>query len=153
MELLPNDDDWSCFLDHDAMLTTHNWYVQIEFIVKKYPQYGLFACNTNRISNGAQATKDVDRFNHDIFYSRIIGKKLQQKYYDNVTEMPRAISGVLMLTNKAVWKKTQGFRDGSLGVDSDYDGQVREIAGYQTGLMEGVYVYHWYRAKLDTLKP
>ena len=33
MEMLPNDDDWGCFVDHDAMFTTPTWYNMINKIV------------------------------------------------------------------------------------------------------------------------
>jgi hypothetical protein len=29
-----SDDDWACFLDHDAMFTTLDWYKQLEDIVE-----------------------------------------------------------------------------------------------------------------------
>ena len=50
-----------------------------------------------------------------------------------------------MLFPKRVWLQTAGFKDGFLGVDNDFDKQVREL-GYGTYIMKGVYVYHWYRA-------
>ena len=55
------------------------------------------------------------------------------------------ISGVVILIAKEVWKKTLGFTDGFLGVDSDIDQKTREL-GYKTYIMDGVYCYHWYRA-------
>lgn len=149
MQLLPNDDDWACFLDHDAMFTTHNWYEQLETIIQKYPEYGLFTAKTNRIGHSIQKVRGIDIHNHDMKYSRQMGLELQEKYYDKVTEMPRVISGVLMLTKKSVWKATKGFKDGFLGIDSHYDGQVRKLAGYKVGLMEGFFVYHWYRERLS----
>lgn len=151
MELLPNEDDWACFLDHDAMYTTHNWYNQLESIIEKYPDYGLFTSKTNRISNGAQITYGVGKHIHDMKFHRAKGYELQEEYFDLVTEMPRTISGVVMLTKKAVWKAAGGFKDGFLGVDSNYDGRVR-AAGYKVGLMEGVFVYHWYREKVAHLE-
>ena len=34
MELLPNDDDWACFLDHDAIFTPATWYKQLNALIQ-----------------------------------------------------------------------------------------------------------------------
>ena len=55
-----NDDDWVCFLDHDATFTVGNWYLQLEEILKENPEYGLFSCYTNRIGQKAQKINGID---------------------------------------------------------------------------------------------
>jgi len=48
-----SDDDWACFLDHDAMFTTLDWYKQIEEIIEELSlgdrPVGLLTTFTNRI--------------------------------------------------------------------------------------------------------
>jgi hypothetical protein len=53
MHLL-QDEDRACFIDHDAMFTTVDWYDQIEHIVDKYLDAGMFTAKTNRIKNRKQ---------------------------------------------------------------------------------------------------
>lgn len=149
MEIL-DEDDWACFLDHDAMFTTKDWYHQIEEIVEIHKDYGLFTCNTNRIGNPHQKPFKVDQNNHDIKYHRQIGQQVQDANRHVIRDVTKGqlISGVVLLINKKTWKKVGGFKPGFLGVDNDIHAKVR-MAGDKVGIMDGVYVYHWYRGDND----
>ena len=70
MELLPNDDDWACFLDHDAMFTTSNWYHQLETIIKNNPDVGAFGARTNRVANTFQLVGNINLMSNDLEYHR-----------------------------------------------------------------------------------
>ena len=145
------DDDWACFLDHDAMFTTENWYHQLESIIKKHPAFGLFAAKTNRIGGDAPQKAKVDRDNHDIKYHRRIGQEIQNCHYDSIAllnEKSRLISGVVILIKKSTWKKVGGFKDGFFGIDNDIHSRCL-AHGYKVGVMKGVYVYHWYRGEIS----
>ena len=165
MECLPSDDDWGCFLDHDAMFTTNDYMVQMHDIIKRNPNIGAFGARTNRVGYSWQLVGNIDIDNHDIKYHRAIGKHLQTKYYDRLScgasfqhpksppskfsgfliKQPR-FSGTLILVKKATWKKINGFKtNGFLEVDDDFR---RRLAIHKTAfaIMDGVYVYHWYRA-------
>jgi hypothetical protein len=152
MKMVP-DDDWVCFLDHDAMFTTGDWYKQLEEIVsiaEKTPdnKIGLLTSLTNRIGNEEQIIfkKDSEEAkNHDMYFHRKWGRSQQKYHRTSLQKAKNLISGVVMLFPKKVWLKTNGFKDGFLGVDNDFDQQVRR-AGYSTYIMKGVYTYHWYRA-------
>jgi len=148
MQMLP-EGDWACFLDHDAMFTTLDWYQQLEEIIDglklSHPQAGLLTTCTNRIGNFEQRISGIEPQNHDIYYHRKIGKQRQIEYGNSLRECEYLISGVVILISKEVWKKTVGFTDGFLGVDRDIDQKVRDL-GYKTYIMDGVYCYHWYRA-------
>ena len=151
MELLPNNDDWGCFLDHDAMFTTKNWYHQLEDIIKKYPNIGAFGARTNRINSTYQLVGNIDVYNHDMFYHREIGEHIQKKYYYNLfapdrNTAQRGFSGVLILIKKSQWKEMGGFkRHGFNHVDNDIRWRL-EALGKPIYIMNGVYVYHWYKA-------
>lgn len=54
--------------------------------------------------------------------------------------MNTLISGVVILISKEVWKQTDGFSNGFLGVDNDIDRKIREL-GYESYIMDGVYCY------------
>lgn len=144
-----SDDDWACFLDHDAMFTTLNWYKQLENIVESLSFSNrdarlLTAC-TNRIGNPEQVVEGIEAQNHDIYYHRKIGKQRQVEYGSSLRECKILVSGVVILISKETWKQTGGFSDGFLGVDKDIDNKIREL-GYKSYIMDGVYCYHWYRA-------
>src|SRR5262245_56851390 len=149
MALLPKDDDWACFIDHDAMFTTRDWYGQLTQIVRRHRDAGCFTAMTNRIGNPVQVhgylrTRTISS-NHDISHHRQVGARLKRRFGADVVPLDerRLMSGVVILTKKSVWKRV-GFAPGFLGVDGEYHrGCLRN--GYPVYLMRGVYVYHWYR--------
>jgi len=144
MALLPNDDDWCCFLDGDAMFLTPDFGHQIQEIVTENTEYDLFTCMTNRVGTKYQCVEDMWQTN-DIEKHREVAE-----YYngndlilDITTYAP--LSGVMILLNKKAWRESGGFtHKGMLGVDNSIHYNVRN-AGMKVGLMLGVYVYHWYR--------
>lgn len=146
------EDDWVCFLDHDAMFTTRYWYHQLEEIIEKNPDIGLFSCMTNRIGNGFQRMNPVmPSTNHNIHDHRTLGNSLYKNFLCTINKYKTSetlYSGVILLTSKKVWKKVGGFKDGFLGVDNDYHQRCID-SGLDTALMPGVYVYHWYRGDGD----
>lgn len=142
------ENDWVCFLDHDATFTTLYWYHQLEDIIKTHPSIGLFTAVTNRIGQTAQVISSVDQNNHDIAYHRKIGESLQQSYALDVEVLDDfniLLSGVVILISKKTWIKTGGFKDGFLSVDRDIHRKCLDN-NISVGLMKGFYVYHWYRA-------
>jgi GT2 family glycosyltransferase len=155
MELLPTDDDWACFIDHDAMFTTRDWYAQLTRVVTRHSDAGCFTAMTNRISNRAQvygATRygrASPNANHDIRYHRRIGARLEKQFGSEVVPLTdrQMMSGVVILTRKSVWRQI-GFAPGFLGVDWQYHRDCLRL-GYTVYLMRGVYVYHWYRGDGD----
>lgn len=154
MKLLPNDDDWACFIDHDAMFTTPDWYHQLNDIIKAHPEYSCFTVMTNRAYATWQIPEHTDSLNHEIGYHRSVGGRLQMENYSNVqdvTEPPTVpFSGVMILYKKSTWKKVpfQKYADNRItGVDNLLHITLRD-KGYKLGLMRGVYLYHWYRMRL-----
>jgi GT2 family glycosyltransferase len=150
MEIIPKG-DWACFLDHDATFTTRYWYYQLEEVIRRYPDIGLFTSLTNRIGQQKQVVGGVDRESHDIAYHRKIGSELYNKHYDTVFDFnnpSNLLSGVVILISKDTWKKVGGFIDGFLGVDNDIHSKCLSN-NIKVGLMGGVYVYHWYRGDKD----
>lgn len=78
------DDDWVCFVDHDAVFTTRTWYQQLCEAVEEHPEAGLFGVMTNRVGNPEQEILlDVargGRDNHDMRYHRKIGAALAEDW-------------------------------------------------------------------------
>ena len=151
MELLPNDDDWAILMDHDIMFTTYDWYNQICDIIKKYDgtleDLGMLVVVTNRIGNAYQRIYNSQLVqSNDVKVHRDFGKKLYKEKYDTLRRFSQGgMSGLVMVLKKSVWKQTNGYReDGILGVDNNIHSRIRKL-GKEIYIMEGVYVYHWYR--------
>lgn len=145
MSLIP-EQDYACFMDNDAMLTTYGAPEQLYRIVEKYPECGLFVAMANRI--GCIWQRAGNWKSDNIKEHRIFGERLQKQFYDSVRDVTNEripFSGFLILINKRVWKKVGGFKeDGILGVDNDMHLRAR-AAGERIYLMQGLFIFHWYR--------
>jgi len=143
--------DWGCFIDHDAMFTTKQWYQQLEQAIATHPDAGVFTGITNRIGNPDQLRTGLPLLGspHDIRYHRFIGEDLRHRMVArDVTHSERLISGVVLCLSRYTWARIGGFKDGFLGVDNQLHRDIRD-AGKRVYILEGLYVYHWYRAELD----
>jgi len=149
INLLPNDDDYACFVDGDTIFTTTNYGTIIENVIKQYPDVGCFTCVTNRVNSKWQISPGVDIKNNDIEYHRTYGKKIQDIYssfcIDVTNENRYLLSGVLILIKKKTWLKIGEFKEGGmLGIDNDIHRKIK-ANNEKLYLMIGVYLYHWYR--------
>jgi GT2 family glycosyltransferase len=143
MELVPNDNDWVCFLDADTMFLTPDYGHQIHRIVKKYPNTGMFTCVTNRVGNPCQRYNGEMSKNSDIIYHRQLALDLQKKHKYHVQELFCRVAGYFMLLKKETWKQVK-FPDGLLGVDYEFSNELY-YHGFNIMLMKGVYLFHYYR--------
>ena len=148
MRKLSNDKDYCLFIDGDACFTTTFWGHQIDNIIKKYNNVGLFTACTNRVYCKWQIADGVDVVTNDLAYHRRFGTFISDLYYDScldVTDKRPYLSGVLILVQKRLWKAIGGFKEnGMLGIDN-YLHKDAKSKGFKVMLMQGVYVYHWYR--------
>ena len=80
MRILPNDDDYACFVDGDTIFTTENYGNIIEEITKEYSHIGCFTATTNRVGCEWQIAPKVDMKNNDMRYHRVFGYKTQKEY-------------------------------------------------------------------------
>ncbi len=142
-----HDDDWACFLDHDACFTTPDWYAQLEEITAGLSGLCVLTAVTNRVGSHWQLAPGVDRDEHAMDYHRRVGRDFQVTSRGVVRDVTAAspLSGVVLLFSKATWRQLGGFEPGFLGVDTALHRAVQARGG-RVYLMEGVYVYHWYRA-------
>ena len=141
------EEDWACFIDHDACFTTPDWYHQLEEITTGLSAPCVLTAVTNRVGSTWQLAGGVDPTNHSMDYHRRVGKSVQsaaRTCLRDVTDHP-LMSGVVILLSRKTWLRLGGFVDGFLGVDNAIHQAARD-QGCRVYLMEGVYVYHWYRA-------
>ena len=144
------ENDWACFIDHDACFTTSDWYPQLEEIIAPLTEPCVLTATTNRVGSRWQLAAGADPHNHSMEYHRRFGKSLQSAargVLRDVTHEP-LMSGVVILLSKKTWRRLGGFADGFLGVDNAIHQAARD-QGYRVLLMMGLYVYHWYRADAD----
>ena len=59
-----HDDDWACFIDHDACFTTPDWYAQLEEITASLNEPCVLTALANRVGSHWQRAPGVDRDNH-----------------------------------------------------------------------------------------
>lgn len=150
MRMLPEDDDYACFVDGDTIFTTPNYGSIIDQIVRENTEVGCFTCWTNRIGCKWQILPGVDYDNNDMKYHRDLGHNIQTIFgtiCEDVTDMDNSqvMSGLLIILKKSVWKKIGGFKEGGmLGIDNDLHWKIKDF-GERIYLMKGIYLYHWYR--------
>jgi GT2 family glycosyltransferase len=151
MSLLPNEDDWGCLLDGDTLFLTPNFGKQIIDIVTyyKYLNVGLFTCLTNRIKNPYQKYNGIISEDSDIRNHIDIALKVQENHYLEISEIPRTISGMMMLVQKKVWASVGGFdEEGILQVDNKFSKKIL-LSHRKIYCMRGVYIFHTYRLGKD----
>ena len=143
------ENEFACFIDGDAVFTTKFFGKQLEDIISKYPECGLFTCPASKMGCVWQRVENLQN-SEDMGYHREIGKRLFIEKYDNITDVSdvdrlHVLGGVLILISKKIWRKLGGFKtEGILGIDNDIHWRAMD-AGEKVYLMNGVYLYHWYR--------
>ncbi|MFA5420045.1 MAG: hypothetical protein WC341_16450 [Bacteroidales bacterium] len=143
MELLPDDEDWACFIDGDACFLIPDFGHVIAGVVEKYPDAGMFTGYTNRVANIQQLYRGKFSDNADIRYHRNIARVCREVNHCKVTELNLPISGVIMVIQKKTWREFN-FSEGMLGVDNDISRRLIR-AGRKVMLMQGIYMLHYYR--------
>ena len=144
---LIDENDWVCFIDGDSINTTIFFGQRVEEVIKSNPEYSLFTCYTNRVNQKYQIYDLSDWENNDIEHHRKIGEELWVKNGTNVIDITKKspLSGVMILISKKIWFEIGGFFESKmLGIDNTLHQKVRK-SGHKIGLMEGIYLYHWYR--------
>ncbi len=154
MRMLPNDEDFACFVDGDTIFTTADYGHAVHEVVSYYPNIGCFTCCTNRVGFSTQIAPGVNVETNDIAYHRNFGKKLYETYGTQCKDITLVkspvnkqiyMSGVMILLQKKLWKKIGGFHeDKILGIDNHLHKAIM-LANEKIYLMQGIYIYHWYR--------
>jgi hypothetical protein len=86
------DDDWACFLDHDACFTTRKWYDHIWRAITDFPDAGFFTACTNRVWCPWQCVSisPTVRMSNDIAFHRHLGEMAEAQFEDDpVEQVPR----------------------------------------------------------------
>ena len=145
------EDDVAVFIDHDAMLCGSNWASLIDKVVKGCSRENvLFVGRCNRIGNPYQRLNLLED-SHNLWEHAVASDVVAEECGDaliDVTRMPSS-SGVVMIVPKRTWNKNK-FELGFLKVDNNFHKAVAKNNG-KVYLLEGLYVYHFYRGDGDEL--
>lgn len=142
------DDDWVAFIDHDAMLTTSDWYLQMQQIIKDNPDCKGLCTRVNRMATEEQMVIGIDPNNFDYSYHRRVGKYLSKKYKNqsHIVNNPGHMSGVFFAVHVGTMKELGGCVETGQQLMTDNLTQARIInAGHEFRVCNGIYVFHWYR--------
>lgn len=144
-----NDDDIALFIDHDAMFVSDSWAEIVNDITRqKGDEISLFIGQTNRINNPYQRLNLLEE-NHRIEDHRIFADEVADRFSSSTVECSKlpSSSGVVIMLSKKTWNKHK-FTDGFLKVDNNIHLSHR-ASGDPVYLMQGLFVYHFYRADND----
>lgn len=132
--------------DGDVMQLNAYYGNRISEAVEANPQFQLFTCYTNRIGRPEQVSPHADWANDDIKHHRELANEHWNMYGTSVIDVTDAplLSGHLFVIDKEYWKYLPDLPNIGLGCDNEIHKMYKE-AGYKVGLMQGIYVYHWYR--------
>ena len=143
------DDEYALFIDHDAMFTNNSWRDVVSSAYSEHAdETALFISRTNRINNPYQRLNLLEN-NHNLFDHDVFATNLAKKYGKSVVECAKlpSSSGVIIMLSKKTWLKHK-FTDGFLKVDNNIHLSHRN-AGDPVYIMQGLHVYHFYRADND----
>lgn len=144
--IVPNDEDWICIRDGDAMNLTPDWGNIIQDAIDKHgSEYQLFGCWTNRLNKangGHQMASGLTYDNMNITDHYEVAQMLS-KFSDEMVEV-KSIAGFFMLFQKKTWSLSGGFVENSKAFDTWFCDAVKKKGG-KIGLINRLYMFHLYR--------
>lgn len=140
------DKDWIVISDQDALWWPELVLQQVADIVNgDGANYALLGASTNRLASDYQRPFPEDFNNMDPFHHRRVAEHLAEMNYGKIkNDRNRPVAGVFMLFPKQTWKRFP-FPENRIDADTLFCKRIRANGG-KIGVMEGVYVFHWYRA-------
>jgi len=146
--------EWTLILDHDLYFCNPLWYIMSLNAIKQLEgkKVGWITAKTNRIGNKSQLYP-VPNDNDNLNYHIEIASKLYKKNKNLLSLVKGNPSGFFILTNKTACADVGGFDDigkGLSGVDNNYSKKLR-AKGYGLYVMEGLYLYHYYKKRKKEL--
>lgn len=145
------ENDWLCIMDHDTMFLHHETKKQIEEIVlTQGSSWDLLGAITNRIGSPHQCANGILSDDPNIKVHYEIATNIHILNYGVVELTLKGIAGFLMLMPKSTWDKLK-FVENNIAFDTDFSRRLLQKGG-RIGIMQGVYVFHYYRFHADNPK-
>lgn len=141
---------WVPFQDHDVEIITRDWYRRLKQAVTKNPHLGIISCRTNlqHTGNTSQSLKLKEDMNAR--ERQTVADERARTYGERLTvTMSRPnelISGMWFVVHAERYLEhvAPGLPSGYFfGVDNTID-RLMYNAGFPTGIMEGMFVFHTY---------
>lgn len=137
-------DDWICIRDMDSLMWPELALKQIEDVLElNGEKYQLFGCVTNRLATEYQRPFPEDFDNPSVLKANERALWLHNNKYAQVADHGRPIAGLFMLFQKKTWER-HPFKEGIYTADTEFGESILN-AGGKIGLMQGLYVFHYYR--------
>lgn len=137
-----DDDDWICITDQDVCFLDSRLKLWIAKTVVSNPDFDIFTCMTNRLSDSQQLVKGMYDI-ADIRMHKMATINQWKKFGTKVKEATQPTAGLFMLM-KARTLRSVPFRNGLIYLDTDF--YLRALAeDYRVGIMRGIYIFHYYR--------
>lgn len=136
------NNEWVAICDGDMCFLDAKYGEWIAKTIAENKGYDIFVPKTNRLRDSMQVEANM-RNVRDILMHRTATEQCWKKRGTNVTEAERPPAGLMMIAKASTFKKVP-FRNGLLCLDTDFMIRAKE-AGFVIGVMQGVYVFHYYR--------
>ena len=147
--MIPDENDWIVLQDGDMMYLTPDWGRLIhDSLSNNGNEFGLIGCYTNRLRGLHQLHNNQISHDHEMRYHYNIAKQYANKDAKVNHIGQNGVAGVFMAFQKKTWIDVNGFNEISIAFDSDFNVKVRQ-KGLKLGLINNLYVYHWYRGWND----
>jgi hypothetical protein len=135
-------DDYVVILDQDVMFLHPKTKAQIQDIVNENKDYDLIGCMLSRIGSGNQCPGGKMSNDPNVLNHYRIAEELHDTKYGLVSPRRSGIAGAFMCFPKRTWDKVK-FQENSIYFDTQFSKEVLKWG--KIGLMEGVYLLHYYR--------
>jgi len=152
VNLLGWEYEWAVFKDHDVEMMHRDWFERLELAIVGTPAAGAFTCRVNKQHPGNESQSmhidhdmnDAERL-HVASQVRAAGRSTVSYA---ATDTRHLMSGCWFAVNLDAVQRVGGFAAGFQGVDWDIHRKL-DAAGFPVYVIEGLYVHHRYRHRLE----
>ena len=102
-KIVPNSEDWICFMDGDVMLFSE-FGRQVEHVIENH-RYDLYTCFATRVGTRVQQLHQEISDEKDLASLKRKCDECEKQAWGRVTEIKQPISGHFMLFQKALWEQ------------------------------------------------
>ena len=134
--------DYIALMDNDACFLDVRFGRWIAETIKANPHYDIFVPRTNRLRDDMQRVNQMMNV-ADIKKHREVTETIWKKNSTNMIDAERPPAGLCMIMKVSTLRKLK-FRNGLLVIDTDFMWRAKN-AGYKIGIMQGIYLFHYYR--------
>ena len=136
------DEDWICIMDQDVCVLDSRVKKWIARTIQANPNVQVFVPVTNRLSAYDQRVNNAFSVVNIVWHKSVTVKRHNTFKY-RVRKPTQTPAGMMVIMQAHLLREFP-FRNGLMYIDTDWFQRI-EKAGVSVGIMEGVYVFHYYR--------